>query len=97
MDEHGAIDNKIKDYLAMTLHEDWKKFAFYILNDNDIKIIDIDQRGVYEKCFTMLNQWERNSKEPVTIIMVKQILEKLKRNDIWISMKDGKCNFNNNA
>ena len=75
----------------MALNEDWKRFGMEILHDNDIKRIDIDQRSVYEKCFEMLNQWEKKSEVPVNIGMVMQVLLKLRRNDIWSSLQESKC------
>lgn len=85
------IDNRVKDHLSMALNEDWKRFGMEILHDNDIKRIDMDHRSVYEKCFEMLNQWEKKSEVPVNIGMVMQVLLKLRRNDIWSSLQESKC------
>ena len=87
------INKDIKDYLAMTLIDDWKRFGCEVLNDNKINMIDKDENGVYGKCFEMLTQWERKNEEFVTIGMVEQILMRLKRNDIWMMLKESKLSF----
>jgi len=86
--ETMEMNAEIKDRLAMALNNDWKNFGMEILHDNQIKMIDIDERSVYEKCYTMLTQWEKESKVPVTVGMVIQILMRLKRNDIWKTLQD---------
>ena len=78
----------------MALNEDWERFAGFILEDNDIQRISMDNPLVYDKCFEMLNLWERMSENPVSKGMVKQKLIKLKRNDILSSLEESKYIIN---
>ena len=90
----GGVDNpvtpEINDRLAMLLNEDWRKFAYEVLTDYQIQRIDMDNSTVYEKCFEMLKLWNQQSQKTVVNSMVIEILKKLKRNDILLSLADCK-------
>ena len=87
--DEEPMNNEIKDRLAMTLNEDWKRFAYRILDDADIERLDTDNNTVYEKCFAMLTMWNSKSDTQITKAIVKLKLNELNRRDLLIDLATG--------
>jgi len=73
----------------MSLNDDWKKFAYHILEDADIQRLDIDNATAYEKCFAMLTLWNTKSEIPISKAIVKLKLNELNRRDLLIDLAQG--------
>jgi len=72
------------DLLAVKLGRSWKRFARMteLFIEAEIEDIECNCNTMYERCYQMLIQWGRKSRNVITVSMVTAILISIQRNDL---------------
>ena len=78
----GCPDEKVLNEIAAEVTKEWKQLGHKLLSNNEVGIIDADERLVVEKTIAMLVKWKQINTTDATYRALYDALVFVKRKDI---------------